>query len=82
MNSTELARDLLRSALQLGSRADRLTPDSAIAGALPEFNSLTVVGLIAGLEEQLGCEVSDEEITEDIFRTLGSFAQFIETKMA
>jgi acyl carrier protein len=81
MNSFELARDLLRSALQLGDRADQLTPESPLMGSFPEFNSLTVVGLMTGVEEQLGCEIDDTEITEEIFETVGSLAQFIEKKM-
>jgi acyl carrier protein len=50
-------------------------------GAFPEFNSLTVVGIIAGIEETLGCEVGDTEISEEIFQTVGSLADFIQTKM-
>lgn len=82
MDALELTRDLLRTALQLGDRADQLTADSPLMGSFPEFNSLTVVGLITGIEEQLGCEVDDSEITEDIFQTVGTLAEFIENKMA
>lgn len=82
MDSLSIAKDLLRSALQLGSRADQLTAESPLMGAYPEFNSLTVVGIISGIEEALGCEVSDIEISEDVFQTVGSLADFIQTKMA
>lgn len=81
MEALELAKDLLRTALQLGDKADQLTADSPLMGAYPEFNSLTVVGLITGIEEQLGCAVDDDEISEEIFQTVGSLARFIETKM-
>mgnify|MGYP000962517551 CR=1 FL=1 len=82
MDSFSIAIDLLRSALQLGPRADQLTADSPLMGALPEFNSLSVVGLIAGVEEQTGVGVDDDEITADIFETVGSFANFIAQKLA
>jgi acyl carrier protein len=82
MTALELARELLRSALQLGSRADTLTMDTPLMGGFPEFNSLTVVGLVAGIEENLGCEVSDTEISEDVFRTVGTLAEFIQSKMS
>lgn len=82
MDSFEITKDLLRSALQLGDRADQLTAESQLMGAFPEFNSLTAVGLITGIEEQLGCEIDDTEITDEIFQTVGSLAQFIEQKMA
>lgn len=81
MNPLDIAIDLLRTALQLGSRADQLTAESELMGAYPEFNSLTVVGIVAGIEESLGCEVSDAEISEEIFYTVGSLANFIQNKM-
>lgn len=81
MEALEIAKDLLRTALQLGDKANRLTMESPLMGAYPEFNSLTVVGLITGIEEQLGCAVEDEEISEEIFQTVGSLARFIETKL-
>lgn len=82
MNALSITIDLLRSTLQLGSRADQLTADSPLMGAYPEFNSLTVVGIVAGIEEALGCEVGDTEISEDIFQTVGSLADFIQSKLA
>ena len=82
MESLNIAIDLLRNALQLGARADQLTAESPLMGAFPEFNSLTVVGIVAGIEETLGCEVGDTEISEEIFQTVGTLADFIQTKMA
>ncbi|MEQ1661846.1 MAG: phosphopantetheine-binding protein [Thiobacillus sp.] len=82
MDTLSLTRDILRDNLQLGARADKLEPDSYLMGQLPEFNSLSVVGIIASIEDQLGVAISDDEITGDIFETVGSLAQFIEAKMA
>ena len=82
MDAFELAREILRSNLQLGARADHITRDTALMGALPEFNSLSVVGLITDIENQLGCAVADDEISADIFETVGAFSDFITLKMA
>ena len=82
MNALAIAKDLLKSALQLGARADQLEPDTPLLGNFPEFNSLTVVGLIAGVEEQTGVAVADDEISADIFATVGTFADFIAQKLA
>ncbi|TVO62873.1 acyl carrier protein [Denitromonas ohlonensis] len=81
MNALDLTRDLLRQCLQLGARADALTADTPLLGNFPEFNSLTVVALVSAIEEQLGCEVSDTEINEDLFRTVGSLSSFIDAKL-
>ena len=82
MDAEILAREILRSNLQLGARADRLERTTALMGALPEFNSLTVVGLISSVEEQVGCAIADDEINAEIFATVGAFADFIASKMA
>lgn len=81
MDSLDFTRDLLQLTLQLGERATSLHPDTPLLGNFPEFNSLTVVSLVTAIEEQLGCEVPDTEITEDVFRTVGSLARFIDTKL-
>jgi len=81
MESFEIARELLREIMQMEGQADQLTPETALMGEFAEFNSLTIVGLITGIEEQAGCEVDDDEITEEIFQTVGSLSRFIESKL-
>ncbi len=81
MEALQITRDLLRQTLQLGDRADALTADSPLMGHYPEFNSLTVVALVANIEEQLGCEVGDDEISADVFETVGTLAEFVESKL-
>lgn len=81
MDPLEIARDILRSNLQLGARADRMDRNTALMGSMPEFSSLTVVGLIADIEEQTGSSVADDEISADIFETVGTFTDFVASKM-
>jgi acyl carrier protein len=80
MTSFELAKDLLRVNLQLGERADALRADTPLMGGLPEFDSMAVINVIGAIEEQLGCAIEDEEITAEVFETVGSLAAFIEAK--
>ena len=77
----EFVKDLFRNQLQLGDRADELTRDSAVVGAIPEFDSVAVVSLITAIEEQLGVEIDDDEITGELFATVGSLTDFVEQKM-
>lgn len=81
MSPFEITRELLRHTLQLGERADSITPDTLLMGSFPEFNSLTVVSLITAIEEQLGCEIADDEISGEIFETTGSLERFIASKL-
>jgi acyl carrier protein len=80
MTSFDLAKDLLRVNLQLGARVESFSADTRLMGGLPEFDSMAVINVIGAIEEQLGCSIEDEEITADVFETVGSLAAFIDAK--
>jgi acyl carrier protein len=71
---------LLDDVLSLNGRAQTFTRDTALLGALPELDSMAVVSLIAGLEEQLGL-VDDDDIDGDTFATVGSLADFVAARL-
>jgi len=73
-------RGVLRDILSLGDRADRLSPDSPLLGALPELDSMAVVNVIAALEDRFGFTFDDDEISGDTFATLGSLVEFVANK--
>ncbi len=50
-------------------------------GGFPEFDSMTIMALIEQIEEALGCEIDDDEISGETFETVGSLAQFVAGKM-
>jgi len=52
-----------------------------LLGSLPELDSMAVVELIYALEERFGVEVDGDEVTADVFETLGSLAAFVETQI-
>jgi len=79
--AVDIVKDLFRTQLQMGERADALTEDSPVLGAIPEFDSMAVVGLISAMEERLGIEIDDDEISGELFETVGSLAEFIAEKM-
>lgn len=80
MNSLNLAQNVVRSCLQLDSGV-ALTSDTYLMGNFPEFNSLTITTMILEIEEELDCEISDDEISAEIFESVGSLAGFIQEKM-
>lgn len=81
MDTLDGVRNLLRTALQLGERADRLTADSPLLGAIPELDSMAVVTLITTMEEQYDIHVDDDEISADTFATVGSLDRFLAAKL-
>lgn len=78
MSALELARKIIANNLQL--ERENLQSETKLAGNFPEFNSLTIAGIIESIEDELDCVVDDGEISTDIFATVGDLANFIERK--
>lgn len=73
-------RNILKSCLQLDSSADSFTAATPLVGALPEFDSMTVVSLLTDLEDYYGFTVEDDEISTELFANLGNLVAFVEQK--
>ena len=80
MPKLQLAKEILQTTLQLGDQADSLTRETPLMGHFPQLNSLTVMGVISEIEAQTGCAIDDQEITAEIFETVGTLATFIHQK--
>jgi acyl carrier protein len=74
-------RDIVTETLGLGERGTTLTADSPLLGAIPELDSMAVINLITALEEHYGFSIADDEISADIFETLGSLAALVRRKL-
>lgn len=68
--------------LSLGGRACSYTLDTPLLGAVPELDSMAVVGVINLMEERFGFVVEDDEIDGSAFATVGSLVDFVEGKLA
>lgn len=77
MNVQERVLTVLDQVLGLGGRAATFTRDTRLLGAVPEFDSMAVVSLIAALEDQFGIAIDDEDIDGDVFSTIGSLVEFV-----
>lgn len=75
-------KEILRDTLQLGDRADSLEASSPLLGAIPEFDSMAVVTVLTMVEEEYGVEIDDDEVSADIFETVGTLADFVERKVS
>ena len=53
---------------------------SPLFGALPEFDSMAVAGLLTELEERLGILIEDHEVDADMLETFGSLLTFARAK--
>ena len=82
MNVTEDIKTVLAQVLKLGDRIQSFDKRTGLFGSIPELDSLAVVTVIIALEERFGIVIEDEEVTADIFETIGSLSTFIEGKLA
>ncbi len=80
MDTLGRVKRILRDALQLGEKADRLTLSSALLGSIPELDSMAVVTVLTLIEEEFGVTVADDEVSADAFATVGSLVEFVKEK--
>jgi len=73
---------ILDEVLSLNGRSAGFTRETHLLGAIPELDSMAVVSLITGIEEQLGVMVDDDEIDGETFATVGSLTDFVAAKLA
>ncbi len=81
MNVLQEVLRVLDEVLSLEGRTATFTRDTPLLGAIPELDSMAVVALITGLEEQLGVVVNDDDIDGSTFATVGSLCDFVAAKL-
>ena len=74
--------EILDTELALGGRAASFTADTPLLGALPELDSMAVIGLINAMQERFGFYIEDDEIDGSAFATVGAMVDFVENKLA
>ena len=80
MSTIDRLKKILGDSLQLGARADALSPASRLLGAIPEFDSMAVVTVLTMVEDEFGITVDDDEVSADVFETLGTLSAFVQGK--
>lgn len=73
-------RSVVAKTIGIEKRAESMTSESPLAG-LPEFDSMAVLNVMLAIEEHFGVTIEDEEITGDVFETMGTLAAFVESKL-
>lgn len=73
-------RRVMGEVLGLGRRADDLTLETPLLGAMPELDSMAVATLLTALEEHFDIMIDDDEISAETFESFGSLCEFISAK--
>lgn len=53
---------------------------TALLGSVPELDSMAVVGVLTAIEDELGIEIADDEVSAETFATFGSLLDFVRSK--
>ncbi len=78
MQHLQVILRILDSTLQLNGRSQDFTPETRLLGALPEFDSMAVLALVAGLESHYGITFQDEQLTGEQFSTVRSLCELVQ----
>ncbi|WP_068636917.1 acyl carrier protein [Thauera butanivorans] len=73
---------ILDEILSLQGRSAAMTPETPLLGAVPELDSMAVVGVIGAIEERFGIFFDDDEIDGQTFATVGSLIEAVGLKIA
>ncbi len=82
MDTKKEVLSILDEVLNLGGFAAQFDLDTPLLGALPNLDSMAVVGLITMLEERFGFIIEDDEIEGSTFASVGSLVEFVGGKLA
>lgn len=82
IQSTEALRAILESALGKRAMPRNLQDSTPLLGSIPELDSMAVLSVLTQIQEDLGCEIEDDEIEASIFETFGSLRRFVQAKLA
>lgn len=81
MDITKEVLGILDEVLSLNGRAAAFTHGTPLLGAVPELDSMAVVGVINLMEERFDFFVEDDEIDGATFATVGTLVEFIQGKL-
>ena len=82
MSLTDEIKRILRDTLALDQeRVERLNENSPLLGDVVELDSVGVVSVLTAIEDEYGIAVEDDEISADVFKTLGTLTEFLAHKV-
>jgi len=74
----EGVKAVLVEILGIEDRAETLDASTPLLGSLPELDSMAVLELVVALEQRFGITIDDDEVTAEVFETVGTLATFVD----
>lgn len=73
--------DVLAESLDGAAHINQMTEEAPLLGAIPELDSMAIVGIITSIEERFGIVFDDDELDAEVFETVGTLRDQIVAKM-
>jgi acyl carrier protein len=83
LNTIDIAavKAVVVETLGVEDRADQLDATTPMLGSMPELDSMAVLELMLELEQRFGITVEGDDVSAEVFETLGSLAEFVDSKL-
>ncbi|MBY0519985.1 MAG: acyl carrier protein [Sphingomonas sp.] len=76
-------RGVLRDVLGISeTRVAAFTDATELFGALPEFDSMAVAGVLTELEDRLGILIDDDDVDGEMLATFGALTRFAAARVS
>jgi len=77
----EQVRSILDEILGLDGRTSEFEAATPLLGALPELDSMAVIGVLNALEEHFDFAIGDDEVDGTTFESFGTLVAFVRAKL-
>jgi acyl carrier protein len=81
MVELEQVLDVLAESLDGAAQIHQMSEEAPLLGAIPELDSMAIVGIITSIEERFGIIFDDDELDAEVFETVGTLRNQIVAKM-
>ena len=75
-------KSLIGKILGIADRLDSMDSSTRLLGSLPELDSLAVAELLTAIEVRFSFEMDYDDLTTDMFETVGTLVAYVEKKSA
>lgn len=72
---------IIAGRLRLADLEGKLTEETGLLGAGIGLDSVEILSVVCGIEEEFGLTIDDEELLSEYFLTAGSLVTFVERRL-
>ena len=73
--------DVLAESLDGAVEINQMSEEAPLLGAIPELDSMAIVGIITSIEDHFGITFDDDELDAEVFETVGTLRNQIIAKL-